>query len=219
MHCNTAQALLLEYVAGELSPPQQIDLEQHLSGCDQCRAELATVTALHTNAATLAADWMDETIPPHLQARQALQTTRPKKSWDEYFRLWFPSFASATALVLIAVLYFQLPTAGPSLPGPNTANRAANYDQLPPLPQSATQAALVQSVLESSQEQRAKEIQALLKVLKAEMDKRSIQTEESLRYIISHQIQGQQEMDELYRQVEQLMQEELTTQATNEGSM
>lgn len=220
MLCEQANAQLVEYAAHELSPATNREIAEHVSTCTTCQSDLANITAMQR----LAEQWQDE-IPPPLPAlfgepqRPPLHTGRAH--WLTGFRQWFPTLASASALVLVSVMYFQQPGSNGVLPA---SPGAVNYEELPPLPQTASQAALVQSVLESSEEQRAKEIQALLKVLKAEMDKRTIQTEESLRYIITHQLQGQQELDELYRQVEQLMAEELaidppSSPAVTNGSM
>ena len=82
----------------------------------------------------------------------------------------------------------------------------ASFETLPELPQ-AQKAAVVDSVLESSREQRQEEMNALLKHLTAEMNRRSIETGESMRFLISSQIQGQQEMDELYQRLEALLAE------------
>ncbi len=204
MLCEHANAQLVEYASDELSPSLNLEIEQHVSGCELCQADLSAITAMQRMAGT----WHDE-MPPAWTPHEMPQKRPTLADLMDNFRLWFPTFASATALVLVAVLFIQqggVTDAG-VLPGNSTAS--SDYQTLPQLPQGteATQAALVESVLKSSEEQRAEELQALLKVLKAEMDKRSIATEESLRYIISHQIQGQKELDELYRQVEALMTE------------
>ena len=214
MHCDQANAQLVEYASDELAPSLNLEIEQHVAGCDTCQADLSAITAMQR----MANNWHDEAPPAWTP--QAIPNQRPGLGdLLDNFRLWFPTFASATALVLVAVLFVQqggVPDNG-TLPSNSTAS--TNYQDLPQLPQGAeaTQAALVQSVLKSSEEQRAEELQALLKVLKAEMDKRSIATEESLRYIISHQIQGQKELDELYRQVEELMTEETAVVPDIEG--
>ena len=74
---------------------------------------------------------------------------------------------------------------------------------------------MVKSVMDGSRKQRQEELQALLKMLKAEMDRRSIETEESLRFVITNQLHGQEELDELYKQVEGLMQEPVSAEAVN----
>ena len=207
MLCEQANAQLVEYASNELTPSLNLQIEQHITGCDTCQADLSSITAMQR----MAQNWHDE-IPP-AWVPQDIPGNRPGfggfGELMDNFRLWFPTFASATALVLVAVLFIQQGGIQETGVLPSNSTAGTEYQALPQLPQGsqATQAALVESVLKSSEEQRAEELQALLKVLKAEMDKRSIATEESLRYIISHQIQGQKELDELYRQVEELMQD------------
>ncbi len=195
MRCEEANAKLVEFANDQLSPEEHLEVEQLVAGCEKCQEDLAAIRAFQA----LSSHWDDETppawSPPRIQGQ----------SWRDLFdsfRVWFPTLTSVTALVLVTVMFVQQPVPNGILP--ERSSPATNVASLPQLPQ-ATEAAMVQRVLETSEEHRAQEIQALLKILKAEMDKRSIETEESLRYIISHQIQGQQELDELYQQVEELM--------------
>lgn len=205
MLCEHANPFLVEYAERELPAGRMLEIEEHLTGCERCQADFAAITEWRT----MAANWHDET-PPLWQA-----PVMPGRDYLDSFRQWFPTFASAAALAMVALIYIQPPAAdNGTLPSGQTV--ATDYSSLPPLPQ-ATQAAMVESVMEGSREQRQEELQALLKILKAEMDRRSIETEESMRYIISHQIQGQQELDDLYQQVEALMASE-TTQAQPEAS-
>ncbi len=207
MRCEEANPLLVEYAERELPPGRLLEIEEHMTDCERCQADFAAITEWRT----MSASWHDETPP----AWQPIKM--PGRDYLDSFRQWFPTFASAAALAMVAILYVQPPAdANGTLPQGQPA--ATDYSNLPPLPQ-ATQAAMVESVMEGSREQRQEELQALLKILKAEMDRRSIETEESMRYIISHQIQGQQELDDLYRQVEELMASDgTTTQANPEGS-
>ena len=213
MHCNDANILLVEYASRELPDELQTEVHTHLADCEACQADLAIISQQQIQLQTMANHWHDETPPMWDPKLATAKGTRSHSgfanNWLDNFRLWFPTFASATALVLVAVIYLQPNTPNGVLP--NGQGVTQDYANLPQLPQGeATKAALVQSVLESSEEQRAQELQALLKVLKAEMDRRSIETEESLRYIITHQIQGQQEIEQLYEQVEALMTAENT---------
>ena len=50
----------------------------------------------------------------------------------------------------------------------------------------------------------------LSQLLKAEMDRRSLETEESLRYVIAHQVQEQAELDELRALVRKTLDEPVT---------
>ena len=70
--------------------------------------------------------------------------------------------------------------------------------------QDIDQEILLQSVLDSNRTQRQQDLEALARLLKGEMDRRSLETEESLRYVIAHQIQSQQELDDLYQRVQMI---------------
>ena len=87
-----------------------------------------------------------------------------------------------------------------------TNQQVADYSDLPQLPQ-ATQAAF-NNALESNRAQRQQELKSLLEILTAEMNRRSIETEESMRFLVTSQVQGQQELDLLYNQVEKLLSEQ-----------
>ena len=39
MNCQDAKSLIMEYLDGELAPPERTRLEQHLAGCEACRQE------------------------------------------------------------------------------------------------------------------------------------------------------------------------------------
>ncbi len=199
MNCEQARELLIEYAEGELSPAQRAQVEACLDSCEDCKADYAAIMQWHG----MANNWHDEVVPNWKPAPVASGGGR---DWFENLRLWFPTAASTAALAMATLLFIQMPQPGSGVL-PSEQPVTANYEALPPLPQvtQAAQAALVQSVMEGSREQRAEELQALLKILKAEMDRRSIETEESLRFIISNQLQGQEELDALYKQVEAMM--------------
>lgn len=192
MLCEHANPQLTEFAAGELAPSVRQAIESHINDCATCQADYDAISQF----SAMATNWHDELVPAWTPPRMA------SRDWFENFRLWFPTAASTAALAMATLIFVQMPQTTGSLPVTQTTQ--TNYDTLPPLPQ-ATQAAMVQSVMDGSREQRQQELQALLKILKAEMDKRSIQTEESLRFVISNQLQGQQELDDLYKQVEVMM--------------
>lgn len=199
MLCEQANPQLVEYAEHELPADVQAQVEAHLDTCSTCQADFAAITQWRN----MASNWHDEVVPSW---KPAAVTGGNAADFFENFRMWFPTAASTAALAMVTLIFVQMP---PQSNGtlPTQQPVAANYETLPPLPQAnqAAQAALVQSVMEGSREQRAEELQALLKILKAEMDRRSIETEESLRFIISNQLQGQEELDELYKQVEAMM--------------
>ena len=194
MLCEHANLILIDYAEGTLDDPTRVQVEQHLESCATCQADFSAIHEWRT----MAANWHDE-VPPAFQP--PVIEGQGIDFWDG-LRQWFPTFASAAALVLVTVMWVQQPAPNGQLP----SNGTASYETLPELPQ-AQKAAVVDSVLESSREQRQEELNALLEYLTAEMNRRSIETEESMRFIISSQIQGQQELDELYQRLEALLAE------------
>ena len=53
MNCQDYEAMLPAYVDGELSEEDRGKLQEHLSGCPRCRAQLAELTALQEDLAMI----------------------------------------------------------------------------------------------------------------------------------------------------------------------
>ncbi len=194
MRCEEVSELLIEYAEGTLPPDVAAQVEAALPGCDQCQEDLAAIMEFRT----MASSWHDE-VPPAWKIPEVSNQSAGIGDFLEGFRQWFPTFASATALVLVAVLYAQTPAQTGQLP----SGQMTDYESLPQLP-TATQAAF-DSALETNREQRKQELTTLLEMLTAEMNRRSLETEESMRFLISSQIEEQRELDQLYRQVDALL--------------
>ena len=205
MHCEQANTLLVEFAEGSLAANSATEIEQHLEQCTTCQADYAAIADWRT----MANNWHDE-VPPAWSV-PALDRPGFFDQLTDHFRLWFPTLASATALVLVTVMYMNQPTATGTLP---TNQVASNYESLPQLPQ-ATQAAF-DNALQNDREQRKKELSSLLEILTAEMNRRSIETEESLRYVVTSQVEGQRELDDLYKQVENLLREAQDSAVTDQ---
>lgn len=193
MLCEHANPLLIDYAQKSLNDSLSVEIETHLETCADCQSDLQAISML----SNMAENWHDETVP----AWQPVPVTS-HHSWLDNFRLWFPTAASAAALAVATMIFVQMPDNSGVLPA--SSQPLSSYQELPALPQ-ATQAAMVESVMEGSREQRQEELQVLLQYLKAEMDRRTIETEDSLRFVITNQLQGQQELDELYQQVKDLV--------------
>ena len=204
MDCKEAHSLLVEYAEGTLPADLHQAVEEELHRCADCQAEYETITSLQS----MAINWHDE--QPAAWKIPEIEQSNSVTDWLDGFRNWFPTFASATALVLVSVMYFGDDSTSGELPQSQVAS--GGYDTLPELPQ-AQQAAFVDSVLETSREQRQEEFSALLEYITAEMNRRSIETEESMRFILSSQIEGQKELDQLYQQIERLAQENADNQS------
>ena len=206
MDCDEVRAKLVDYAEGLLPDAEARDLEASLANCEDCQSDLAAIAQFRT----MATNWHDEV--PKAWTIPALDRPSYLEQFFSGFRQWFPTFASATALVLVTVMYVQPPVADEAANLPSRS--PADYSNLPELPQ-ATQAAF-DNVLQNDRELRKQELQSLLEILTAEMNRRSLETEDSLRFLVSSQIEGQRELDHLYKQVEQLLSEQ-DTQSQNSG--
>ena len=187
MRCEEARLMLFDYQDRTLSQTARTQLSEHLEHCAECRSDLESLNDLSLQAQV----WHDLPAPPW----QA-PGVRGNFSWAG-LQQWFPSLASAQALILVAGLYLQQPPPPAGLPA-DTSRRSA-----PPI---AGGAALpvgsnVEALQTSNRLERQQELQALVQLLTAEMDRRNEETEESLRYVIAHQIQGQREIDDLYQYI------------------
>jgi anti-sigma factor RsiW len=101
MRCLDVQMELQAYADGELSPEQAALLEQHLTGCDGCRAELARLQAVVAALET----WPLVAEPVQLTAH-VMARVRPRPALPA-FRLRWSDFAISLAgagLAFAAVL-------------------------------------------------------------------------------------------------------------------
>ena len=92
MRCDLANPLLVEYADGELHPEQHADIADHLDSCDTCQADYASITQWQS----MAKNWHQEQ-PPAWQPPKLANDSMT--SFFDNFRQWFPTFASAAALV------------------------------------------------------------------------------------------------------------------------
>ena len=214
MRCDEAGPLIPELTEGRLSASMRSALERHIDGCEECRGIADAVATWNRNTVM----W-DEITPPAWQVNVG---QRPRRSfeWPSFFQ-WFPVATSAAALALVAALFVTqgapAPDAAvpgnPTIAGSNLGTAATvpvSFDTTPD-PQfeafqrelddrlAVDQSLLLQTILETNRTQRQQEMEALVKVLKAEIDRKSLETDESLRYVISHQLQEQERVDQLAR--------------------
>jgi len=185
MRCEEVRLRLFDYTDGALAGRERSAVSEHLETCAVCRRDHEDILALERAREV----WHDVPAP---RWRPPLA---PRRLDLSPFQQWFPSLASALALVLVVGLYFR-PGETPMPPG---ASRPAAGSLVAPsaLPASTT----VETLLANNRQERQQELLALVQLLRADMDRRSEQTEESLRYVIAHQLQGQRDIDDLYRYV------------------
>lgn len=198
MNCDHARDKLTEYADDVLPDRARVQVGEHLATCSDCQADYNTITELRA----LATGWHDE-VPPSWQPPNVAPARAATLNLD-WLRDWFPSLASATALVLVTVMFLREPEVLQVEPADPASVAFAQFSSNTPQLSPAGEASLVQNVLDSARQQRQQELAALMTVMKAEMDRRTLETEESLRYVITHQMQGQQEIDDLQRRLQRV---------------
>lgn len=191
MHCEHVQSLLFEYADGLLAQDTRGEVSEHLTTCPHCSADHASILEMESQARV----WHDLPAP-------AWQVPKiPSRLDFSQFTQWFPSLASAAALVLVGALYFKDPGSEPKLALPPASTPLST--ELVSL-QDLEQRNLMQTALDTNRAQRQQELEALVRLLKGEMDRRSLETEESLRYVIRYQLQSQRDLDDLYERMQKI---------------
>ena len=184
MFCEQAETLLFDYVDDRLNDDMRMRIGDHLEVCKRCRTLHQGILDMQAQARV----WHD-VAPPQWRLPRV-----PSRLDLSGFGQWFPSLASAVALILVIALYVQQPGQ------PAVAIPAANMAQTTSL------SPVFDDLLQFNREQRQQELGALVRLLKAEMDRRSLETAASLRYVITHQIQEQRELDDLSLRIRQISQ-------------
>lgn len=205
MNCDDARSNLFELVedAGGLAPAEREALQAHVAGCPSCSADIEAIRTWRQHAQA----WQDEPTPRWNRPR----IERP--AWRDW-RVWFPVAASTAALAIaVAAVVGPGGTGDDGAPVP----AVATYD--PELQRQLVDAALaqfreeldgrreadrsllLQAAMEAARDQREEELTALAVFLKAEMDRRSLETEENLRYLITDQVRDRRRLEDLFQRV------------------
>lgn len=206
MNCEEARSSLFELVEdpGALPPAEHEALRAHVAECPSCTADVEAIRTWRQHAQA----WQDEPAPRWNRPR----IERP--AWRDW-RVWFP-VAASTAALAIAVAAVVGPQDGIGNDG-GSAPAVATYD--PELQRQLVDAALaqfreeldgrreadrsmlLQAAMEAARDQREEELTALAVFLKAEMDRRSLETEENLRYLITDQVRDRRRLEDLFQRV------------------
>ena len=205
MNCEEARSNLFELVedAGGLAPGERKALQAHVAACPFCSADIEAIRTWRQHAQA----WRDEPTPRWSRPR----IERP--AWRDW-RGWFPVAASTAALALAVIA-----VVGPGAATEDEAPPPAVAAHDPELQRQLVDAALaqfreeldgrreadrsfvLQAVMEAARDQREEELTALAVFLKAEMDRRALQTDESLRYLITDQVRDRRRLEDLFQRV------------------
>lgn len=212
MNCEEAGPLLAELADGTLDAATARRVQEHTEGCDDCFSLATTLGAWQRRAQ----DWEDLPAPvillPHVPpARRGWRMP----SWPTKVHWWqvLPTAASLGALALAFGAFVRtgspLPEEAPLMattPVPANAQVLnATFDEWQQDFQhrlEVDQSLIVQAVMVANEDRRQRELDALARLLKAEMDRQALETDQSLRYVVAHQLREQERMDELVRQVQ-----------------
>ncbi len=186
MRCDEARDVLLRQLDEAAAPEIRRDLDSHLDACRECRTTADDIAVMRARARV----W-HEVVPPPWNPAPGLAETprhagRPSAAgWRAALLRWLPPLASGAALLLALAAWLN-PAAAPEagagpLPGADAAAGNASVAEL----------------LQAAREERRQELEALSTLLKAEMDRRDLATQQSLKYVIVHQIESQRELDRL----------------------
>jgi anti-sigma factor RsiW len=107
MRCEDVKELLEVYVEGELSQPEQKEVEAHISSCESCKQELVLTRSIPILVGSLATPPVPEDIIPNTLKR-IREVPMPRRSWVPAFgasisRKW--QLAAVASLVLAVTLF------------------------------------------------------------------------------------------------------------------
>lgn len=203
MLCEQAGPRLVDLAEGELDAETAQALRAHVDDCDACSRDIDGVRRWREHAAL----WHEVAVPVgrHAGAWRPPSAPRERGPW---FLQWFPVAASAAALAVALLLFFDPMRGGidPNIAvGENDVQllnvRFEQWRQEARERLEIEQPLLVRAVLEASEAQRQAELEALVRIIKGEIDHQALAMEESFRTVITHQLEEQQRVDDLVRHV------------------
>jgi hypothetical protein len=110
MNCSDCKEILVEYIEGLLGQSQKQQVEEHLKGCPNCRAEVQKLTNLHerlvTNGKTLARDDFENNVMNKIIREQNVQlktAARANKALDIRRNIMKSPFVKITAAAVIII--------------------------------------------------------------------------------------------------------------------
>lgn len=208
MRCDDAREHLFDYLDDRLDPYLRRALDDHIETCDECAAQLEACAEF----SRLAAAWQDEPLPPGTSPLARPQPIQPGMRSPGGFLHWIP-LAAGIVLALLVILRAELDVneRGWRLSFGSQAEverrldeRLASFQAEQRLlldefrtAQLTDQEIMARGMLASSREARLQELQALSALFAAEMDRRSRETDDSLRYLLEYQLRDQQEIERL----------------------
>jgi hypothetical protein len=192
MRCENCKSVLFDFAQALMEDHEREEVEQHLESCTNCSNDYQAIMYLHHQSQV----WHDQEVPDWRKPKIEKQ----KPSWF----MWYPVLASTAALLLMVGVTFQ---STEQIAPPTNQATSADFDEWIyqwEAKQALDQTLLVDNLIETNRNIREKELQALVGLLKTEIDRQALNTDESLRYIITHQLNSQRELDDLNNRVQNI---------------
>jgi hypothetical protein len=215
MRCDDAREHLFDYADDRLDAYLRRGLDEHLETCDECAAQLEELRGF----SRLAAAWRDEPLPPGTSPVARPDPTHSGLRPPGGFLQWLP-LAAGVVLALLVLMRAELDVndSGWRLSFGSQAemerrldDRLASFQSEQRLmlgelrvAQLADQEIIARGLVTSTREVRLQELQALSAMFAAEMDRRSRETDDSLRYLVEYQLRDQDEIERLSRDLMQI---------------
>jgi len=98
MNCHDSKQLIMEYLDGELAPAEKQRLDEHLAGCEACRAELAEQERVIRSVRTLPR----VAAPAGLDAKVVARIARENSPASRWHQWMFRYGAMAASILIVA---------------------------------------------------------------------------------------------------------------------
>jgi hypothetical protein len=124
MNCKEICELLTAYLDGEVTPEEKANIDAHLAGCPQCRAEMEGLSETRDNLRSALTSMAEEAAPsPQAweKIRNRLETKESRKGfWSNFTLGRVATAATVVAFLAIAIVVWQFGGVGqaPPIPAP-----------------------------------------------------------------------------------------------------
>jgi hypothetical protein len=199
--------LLFDYADNQLKPLERQLVDQHLQHCDDCNTELSSIW----NMQSASNEWADQRVPLLNKGwGNKKQYFFEPSPWPKRIQ-WTSSFASVLVLTQARfstidgltvdfasdfISHNELSLQLTNLQARNQMQLNSRVQKLTSQ-QVETNQLLLCTVLSASQQERREDLGNLLVLWEEELNSRTLSTEESLRFLISEQLQDRREIQDL----------------------
>ncbi len=206
--CEQCQANLFDFAEDRLAPLEKQLVDQHLQHCVDCQDELSAIWHLESRAS----EWQDQSVPAWNRKRFFFEPS----PWP--FRMqWVASFVSLLVLVLVLAQARVSTIDGLTISFAGNNDYVSRQDMMQQIAkledqqqthlessvqklrsqQITTNQLLLRTIMDANRLERREDLGNLLVLWEQIQDQRSLSTEESLRFLISSQVQDRREIQEL----------------------